>query len=64
MINQVGREIPDELLAQYGKKGFEGFLRAGQCALPQGGSHRARRGGPENRIKWSPPSGRRWKNVG
>ena len=24
MINQVGREIPDELLAQYGKKGFEG----------------------------------------
>ena len=24
MINQVGREIPDELLARYGKKGFEG----------------------------------------
>ena len=24
MINQVGREIPDELLVRYGKKGFEG----------------------------------------
>lgn len=29
MINQVGRMIPDELLAQYGKKGFEGsFARS------------------------------------
>ena len=24
MINQVNREIPDELLARYGKEGFKG----------------------------------------